>query len=111
MTTTERRPSGPCLTRPTPGDAAVLRHRQDRFSRALHLCLRQDFPEVGAPREQRFDHAERLQVMHRQWKSEDYASHYLGPKGVVPKRLSEVEDVLRGRIAELFPQSRLTRCC
>ena len=85
------------------GDAAILAPPTDRFSRALHLCLRQDFPEDGAPREQRFDHAERLQVMHRQWKSEDYASHYLGPKGVVPKRLSEVEDVLRRRIAELFP--------
>ena len=86
------------------GDAAVLAAPTDRCSRALHLCLRQDFPEEGARPEQRFEHAERLQVMHRQWKSEDYASHYLGPKGVVPRRLSEIEDVLRSRIAALFPQ-------
>jgi hypothetical protein len=86
------------------GDAAVLAAPADRCSRALHLCLRQDFPEEGAPPEQRFEHAERLQVMHRQWKSEDYASHYVGPKGVVPRRLSEIEDVLRSRIAALFPQ-------
>jgi hypothetical protein len=76
----------------------------DRYSRALHLCLRQDFPEVGAKRDQRFDNAERLQVMHRQWKSENYSSHYLGPKGVVPSIDADVEGVLRGRISALFPQ-------
>lgn len=86
------------------GDAAVLAMPTDRYSRALHLCLRQDFPENGAKREQRFDHAERLQVMHRQWKSESYSSHYLGPKDVVPKIAADVEDILRARIAVLFPQ-------
>ncbi|MBU9249579.1 MULTISPECIES: hypothetical protein [Burkholderia cepacia complex] len=86
------------------GDAAILAMPSDRYSRALHLCLLQDFPENGAKREQRFDHAERLQVMHRQWKSENYSSHYLGPKGVVPKVDANAEDVLRARIAALFPQ-------
>jgi hypothetical protein len=85
-------------------DAAVLSTPSDRYSRALHLCLRQDFPEVGAKRDQRFDNAERLQVMHRQWKSENYSSHYLGPKGVVPSIDADVEGVLRGRISALFPQ-------
>lgn len=85
-------------------DAAVLATPSDRYSRALHLCLRQDFPEVGAKRDQRFDNAERLQVMHRQWKSENYSSHYLGPKGVVPSIDADVEGVLRGRISALFPQ-------
>lgn len=86
------------------GDAAVMAMPTDRYSRALHLCLLQDFPESGAKRVQRFDHAERLQVMHRQWKSENYSSHYLGPKGVVPKSDANVEEVLRARIAALFPQ-------
>ncbi|EPW2942153.1 hypothetical protein ACWKBT_001476 [Pseudomonas aeruginosa] len=86
------------------GDAAILAMPSDRYSRALHLCLLQDFPESGAKREQRFDHAERLQVMHRQWKSENYSSHYLGPKGVAPKSDANVEEVLRARIAALFPQ-------
>ncbi len=86
------------------GDAAILAMPSDRYSRALHLCLLQDFPENGAQHEQRFDHAERLQVMHRQWKSENYSSHYLGPKGVVPKIDDNAEDVLRARIAALFPQ-------
>lgn len=42
--------------------------------------------------------------MHRQWKSDHYSSHYLGPKGVVPKTGVDVQEVLRTRIAELFPK-------
>jgi hypothetical protein len=88
-----------------PGDAAVLAIPTDKYSRALHLYLLQEYPERGTKREQRFDHAERLQAMHRQWKSESYSSHFLGPKGVVPIIVSDVEDVLlRNRIAELFPE-------
>lgn len=85
-------------------DAAILAMPSDRYSRALYLCLRQDFPESQGKREQRFDNAERLQVMHRQWKSENYSSHYLGPKGVVPEIDVNIEDLLRARIAALFPQ-------
>ena len=85
-------------------DAAILAMPSDRYSRALYLWLRQEFPEAGATREQRFDHAERQQVIHRQWKSENYSSHYLGPKGVMPCVDAGVEEVLRTRIAALFPQ-------
>jgi hypothetical protein len=51
-------------------DAAFLAMPSDRYSRARYLWLRQEFPEAGATREQRFDHAERKQVNQRQWKSE-----------------------------------------
>lgn len=85
-------------------DAAVMAAPSDRNSRALYLCLLQNFPEAGAKRDQRFDNAERAQVMHRQWKSENYSSHYLGPKGVVPRIDADVEGVLRSRISALFPQ-------
>jgi len=85
-------------------DAAVLATPSDRYSRALYLHLLQDFPAQGARREERFDQAEHLQVMHRQWKNDHYSSHYLGPKGVVPKTGSDVQEVLRTRIAELFPK-------
>ena len=85
-------------------DAAVLAMPSDRYSRALYLCILQEFPENGARREDRFDQAEHLQVMHRQWKSDHYSSHYLGPKGVLPKTGSDVQEVLRTRIAALFPQ-------
>ncbi len=86
------------------GDAAIMSTPSDRYSRALHLCLKQDYPEAGTARDQRFDNAERLQVMHRQWKSENYSSHYLGPKGVVPKINGGVEEALRKKISALFPQ-------
>jgi len=85
-------------------DAAIMAAPSDRYSRALFLCLLQDFPATGALRDQRFDNAERVQVMHRQWKSENYSSHYLGPKGVVPSVDEKVEGVLRSRISALFPQ-------
>jgi len=85
-------------------DAAILAEPTDRYSRALYLFLLQDFPVLGTKGDQRFDHAERLQTMHRQWKSESYSSHYLGPKGIVPKMEICDEEELRNRIAALFPQ-------
>lgn len=85
-------------------DAAVLAMPSDRYSRALYLNILQDFPAQGARRDERFDQVEHLQVMHRQWKNDHYSSHYLGPKGVVPKTGPDVQDVLRSRIAELFPK-------
>ncbi len=86
------------------GDAEILGISSDRHSRALYLYLLQDFPPDGAKPDPRFEHAERLQAMHRQWKSENYSSHYLGPKGAVPQIGPDVEDALRRRITALFPQ-------
>lgn len=85
-------------------DTAVLTPPTDRYSRALYLFLLQEFPAAASLREHRFEHAERLQVMHRQWKSENFSSHYLGPKGVEPKIDADVENVLRTRIAALYPK-------
>lgn len=86
------------------GDAAVLVAPTDRYSRALHLYLLQEFPSDAVKAEHRFERAERLQVMHRQWKSENFSSHYLGPKGIEPKVDAEVKAVLRTRIAALYPK-------
>jgi hypothetical protein len=85
-------------------DAAVLAAPTDRYSRALYLHLLQEFPSAGVKAEHRFEHAERLQVMHRQWKSENFSSHYLGPKGIEPKIDADVKEVLRTRIAALYPK-------
>lgn len=85
-------------------DAAVLALPSDRYSRALYLYLLQEFPAQGARSDVRFDQAEHLQVMHRQWKNDQYSSHYLGPKGVVPKAGAEIQEQFRTRIAELFPK-------
>ncbi len=86
------------------GDEAVLLAPTDRYSRALYLHLLQEFPSVGVKAEHRFEYAERLQLMHRQWKSENFSSHYLGPKGIVPKVDADVKDVLCTRIAALYPK-------
>jgi len=84
-------------------DADVLQAPSDRTSRALHLFLLQEFPLPGVRAERRFEHGEHLQVMHRQWKSENYSSHYLGPKGIAPQFDNAVQDTLRARIAALYP--------
>ncbi len=85
-------------------DAEFLVMPSDRHSRALYLYLLQDFLASGAKPDPRFDHAERLQAMHRQWKSDNYSSHYLGPRGAVPQVGPDVQDALRSRITALFPQ-------
>lgn len=85
-----------------PGDTALLEAPSDRCSRALYLYLQQEFPDRGAAPDRRFDRAEHLQTLHRQWKSEQFSSHYLGPKDVVPKIDAAVKATLRGRIAALY---------
>jgi hypothetical protein len=86
-----------------PKDAEILTAPTDKFSRALYLYLRQEFPQKDN-RENRFDHAEQRQQLMRQFQSEKYSSHYLGPKGVQPELNDATETVLKQRLAELFPQ-------
>ena len=66
-------------------DAAVLAAPATPYGRALYLYLEQEYPEKHRPGGRRFDHAERVQVMNRQWRSEAYSSHYRGPLGPTPK--------------------------
>lgn len=86
-----------------PEDAAILAAPSDKYSRALHLYLEQEFSSQGAT-EDRFDHAERRQQMLRHFQSEKYSSHYLGPKGEQPELDNMAEESLKQRLAELFPQ-------
>ena len=86
-----------------PEDRHILMTRSNRYSRALHLCLLQEFAEKQHRSDRRFTQAEHLQVMHRHWKSELYSSHYLGPKGVVAHMNSQIEERLCQRLTELFP--------
>ena len=85
-------------------DAAIMSAPTDRHSRALYLYLLQAFPSVGSKVDQRFEHAEHLQVMHRQWKNDDCSSHYFGPKGIEPKMDDNIKAMLQTRIAALYPQ-------
>lgn len=84
-------------------DQEILMSPTDRCSKALYLYLRQEHPAPGQHKDSRFDNAERLQVLHRQWKSEAYASHYLGPQGAAFQFDGDIEVRLRQRIASLFP--------
>lgn len=86
-------------------DALLLAPGVDQHSRALYLYLRQEDPANGAAGERRFDQAERLQTVHRQWKSVRYASHYQGPKGLVPHLDAAAEDAFKDRIRALYPQA------
>lgn len=86
----------------SPEDAAALAEPSDRFSRTLYLFMRQEYPEVGAADDRRFELAEWRQSINQQWSNQDYASHFLGPKNVNPQTNEEVISQLRVRIAGLF---------
>jgi hypothetical protein len=86
-------------------DAAVFGRHCDPNGRALYLYLEQEYPEKHRPGGRRFDHAERVQVMNRQWKSEVYSSHYRGPAGATPKLDVAMVDELKDRILLLYPKS------
>ncbi len=86
-----------------PDDAEMLVAPSDKFSRALYLYLKQDFSLSGTV-DNRFDHAERRQQLLRQFQSEKYASHYLGPKGAEPLLGDAIEMILKQRLAALFPE-------
>lgn len=88
-----------------PEDARMLEPLIDKHSRALYLFLRQEYPGVASMTERRFDQAERLQTIHRRWKSDRYASHYQGPKGIAPHLDAAAEDAFKDRIMALYPQA------
>ncbi len=87
-----------------PEDASILSQPTDKFSRALYLYLRQEFPADDEADDSRFDHAETQQGMLQQSQSDRYSSHYIGPKGAQPTLPEGAEQVLRRRLTELFPK-------
>lgn len=86
-----------------PDEAALLAPTVGKASRALYLYLQQEYPTQDQPLDRRFDQAEQLQLMHRQWKSEQFSSHYHAPKGVIPTWDAATEAALCGRILALYP--------
>lgn len=83
-------------------DITFLTLPSDIFSRALYLYLSQEFSHFAAIKKQRFDHAEARQEMLRQGHSEQYSSHYLGPKGIEPQTSSEIDAHFCENLAQLF---------
>lgn len=88
-------------------DAAIVVEPTDKFTRALYLYLRQEYPAEGCTRDDRFDHAETRQVMLQQALQERYSSHYLGPKGVLPKLDDMAESALKQRLVVIFPNVKV----
>ena len=90
------------LDKDNESDATVLADPTDRFTRALYLFLsQQDSMDSSSP-DRRFEQAEWQQAINHQWSSQEYASHYLGPKAVEPKPDAEMVNELRARIAALY---------
>lgn len=85
-----------------PEDAAVLAEPTERFTRSLYLFMRQEYPEVGATEDRRFELAEWRQSINQQWSNQDYASHFLGPKESQPQSGPEVIDQLTALLADAF---------
>ena len=86
-------------------DAVVLARHCDPHGRALYLYLEQEYPEKHRTGGKRFDHAERVQVMNRQWRSEAYSSHYRGPLGSTPKLDEAMQERIKERILLLYPNA------
>jgi len=84
-------------------DAEIAAEPSDKFSRALYLFMRQEYPLDGCAREGRFEHAETRQVMLQQSSHERYSSHYLGPKGALPQLCEQAQSTLKKRLTLIFP--------
>ncbi|MBG1252645.1 hypothetical protein [Burkholderia pseudomallei] len=70
----------------------------DRYGRALYLFLAL---QAG---DKRFEQAEDIRRMNQQWKSERYASHYVGPKGIDPGSDDSVLRALKDQVTEIYPE-------
>lgn len=93
------------LNETEPRDMVALEKHGDAHGRALHLYIEQEYPEKGEQYGARFDQAERVQTMYRQWKSENTSSHYRGPAGQTPV----IDETMKARIKEkillLYPKA------
>jgi len=86
-------------------DAVVLGLHGDPHGRSLYLYLEQEYPEKHRPGGKRFDQAERIQLMNRQWRSEAYSSHYRGPLGPTPKLDDAMQERIKEKILLLYPNA------
>jgi len=81
---------------------SLLKMPADKFSKALHLFVQQEYPQGTQNQPRRFDHAEARQEMLQRSQTEKHSSHYLGPKGVVPNLDAALEAELKQRLSELL---------
>jgi hypothetical protein len=81
---------------------SLLKMPADKFSKALHLFVQQEYPQGTQNQPRRFDHAEARQEMLQRSQTEKQSSHYLGPKGVIPNLDAALETALKQRLSELL---------
>ena len=82
-------------------DATVLAMPSDRHSRIAPLSPAGVSGLEHAAKRASITRAQ--QVMHRQWKSEHFSSHYLWPQGRGAENVDDIREGVCTRIAELFP--------
>ena len=84
-------------------DSTVLGQDSNRYTRALFLYLRQEFPSVDWPRDNRFEQAEIRHVLVQQAGQQRYSSHFMGPKGIVPVLNDERKILVIQRLLSMYP--------
>lgn len=75
----------------------------DKYGRALYLYIRR----LADSDDRRFEQAEAARQQNKQWKSEVYASHFRGPKGLDIALDEVLKDKLKGAIVGIYPQASL----
>jgi hypothetical protein len=75
----------------------------DKYGRALYLYIRR----LADSDDRRFEQAEAARQQNKQWKSEAYASHFRGPKGIDIALDEVLKDKLKGAIAAIYPDAPL----
>lgn len=75
----------------------------DKYGRALYLYL----CRLADDKDRRFEQAETARQQNKQWKSEAYASHFRGPKGIDIALDEVLKDKLKTAIAAIYPQAPL----
>lgn len=84
-------------------DSTVLGQDSNRYTRALFLYLRQEYPSVDWPRDNRFEQAEIRHVLVQQAGQQRYSSHFMGPKGIVPVLNDERKILVIQRLLSMYP--------
>jgi hypothetical protein len=75
----------------------------DKYGRALYLYL----CRLADDSDRRFEQAETARQQNKQWKSEAYASHFRGPKGLDIALDEVLKDKLKEAIAAIYPDAPL----
>ena len=91
------------LSEDDPTEQQAVAAAGDKYGRALYLYLRR----LADDKDRRFEQAETARQQHKQGKSEAYASHFRGPKGIDIALDEVLKNKLKTAIAAIYPQAPL----